>query len=131
MRANDGARAWAIPFDHRDSNPPRILQAGYTVGPPNVSVDVKAMKVVGGLLPTNMGRPSLHGPGALEDVTLNPYRRSHRLQQVVFEMARDLAKQYLAQPECMAQAVAEGVREAGAHADIKRVPELVPEDVAA
>lgn len=33
--------------------------------------------------------------------------------------------------ERMAQAVAEGVREAGAHADIKRVPELVPEDVAA
>ena len=38
---------WAIPFDHRDSDPPRILQAGYTVGPPNVSVDVKTMKVVG------------------------------------------------------------------------------------
>lgn len=38
---------WAIPFDHRDSDPPRILQAGYTIGPPNVSVDVKAMKVVG------------------------------------------------------------------------------------
>ena len=32
--------------------------------------------------------------------------------------------------ERMAQAVAEGVREAGAHADIKRVPELVPEDIA-
>ena len=32
--------------------------------------------------------------------------------------------------ERMAQAVAEGVREAGAHADVKRVPELVPEDVA-
>jgi NAD(P)H dehydrogenase (quinone) len=32
--------------------------------------------------------------------------------------------------ERMAQAVAEGVREAGVHADIKRVPELVPEDVA-
>ncbi len=32
--------------------------------------------------------------------------------------------------ERMAQAVAEGVREAGAQADIKRVPELVPEDVA-
>lgn len=29
--------------------------------------------------------------------------------------------------ERMAQAVAEGVREAGADADIKRVPELVPE----
>jgi NAD(P)H dehydrogenase (quinone) len=32
--------------------------------------------------------------------------------------------------EKMAQAVAEGAREAGATADIKRVPELVPEDVA-
>ena len=32
--------------------------------------------------------------------------------------------------ERMAEAVAEGVREAGARADIKRVPELVPEDVA-
>ena len=30
----------------------------------------------------------------------------------------------------MAQAVAEGVREAGAHAEIKRVPELVPEEIA-
>jgi NAD(P)H dehydrogenase (quinone) len=29
--------------------------------------------------------------------------------------------------ERMAQAVAEGVRETGAEADIKRVPELVPE----
>ncbi|WP_338056386.1 NAD(P)H:quinone oxidoreductase [Thauera propionica] len=32
--------------------------------------------------------------------------------------------------EAMASAVAEGVREAGAHATIKRVPELVPEEVA-
>ena len=32
--------------------------------------------------------------------------------------------------EKMSQAVAEGVREAGAQADIKRVPELVPEEVA-
>jgi type III restriction enzyme len=55
---------------------------------------------VKGLLPTNEGRPSVHGPGALENVTMNPYRKSHRLQQIAFEMARDLAKQYLAQPEC-------------------------------
>src|ERR1051325_11254180 len=32
--------------------------------------------------------------------------------------------------EAMAKAVAEGAREAGAHVDIKRVPELVPPDVA-
>lgn len=32
--------------------------------------------------------------------------------------------------EAMANAVAEGVREAGAQVDIKRVPETVPEQVA-
>ena len=32
--------------------------------------------------------------------------------------------------ETMAQAVAEGARSAGAHVDVKRVPETVPEDVA-
>src|ERR1700745_1193927 len=32
--------------------------------------------------------------------------------------------------EAMANAVAEGARSASAHVDIKRVPELVPEDVA-
>src|SRR5579872_4156000 len=32
--------------------------------------------------------------------------------------------------EKMAEAVAQGAREAGAHVDIKRVPELVPEEVA-
>ena len=32
--------------------------------------------------------------------------------------------------EAMAEAVAEGAREAGAEVDVKRVPELVPEDVA-
>lgn len=32
--------------------------------------------------------------------------------------------------EALANAVAEGARQAGAHVDVKRVPELVPEDVA-
>ena len=32
--------------------------------------------------------------------------------------------------EAMANAVAEGARRAGAHVDIKRAPELVPEDIA-
>jgi NAD(P)H dehydrogenase (quinone) len=32
--------------------------------------------------------------------------------------------------ETMAHAVAEGAREAGAHVDVKRVPELVPEEIA-
>jgi NAD(P)H dehydrogenase (quinone) len=32
--------------------------------------------------------------------------------------------------EAMGKAVAEGARQAGAHVDIKRVPELVPEEIA-
>jgi type III restriction enzyme len=55
---------------------------------------------VKGMPPTNQGRPSLQGPGALVDVTLNPYRKERRLQELAFQMARDLARQYLAQPEC-------------------------------
>jgi len=37
----------AIPFDHVDSNPPRILQAGYTVGLAYGIVDLKKMQAVG------------------------------------------------------------------------------------
>lgn len=47
-------------------------------------------------------------------------------------MARILVLYYSAYGhiEAMAQAVAEGARGAGAHVDIKRVPELVPDEVA-
>jgi type III restriction enzyme len=46
-------------------------------------------------LPTNTGRPSLVGPGRLEDVDLNPYRRHRRLQELVFELAADLTRDYV------------------------------------
>ena len=51
-------------------------------------------------LPSNTGRPSLVGPGGLERVDLNPYREDHRLQKLVFEMARDLTRDYRQQPGC-------------------------------
>ncbi|MDE0029016.1 MAG: DEAD/DEAH box helicase family protein [Deltaproteobacteria bacterium] len=51
-------------------------------------------------LPSNTGRPSLVGPGQLERVDLNPYRNNTRLQQLVFEMARDLTRDYREQPGC-------------------------------
>ena len=51
-------------------------------------------------LPSNTGRPSLVGPGHLERVDLNPYRKNQRLQQLVFEMARDLTRDYRRQPGC-------------------------------
>lgn len=43
-------------------------------------------------LPSNTGRPSLTGPGHLEQVDLNPYRRGRRRQRLAFEMARDLTR---------------------------------------
>jgi type III restriction enzyme len=55
-------------------------------------VEVKAA------LPNNKGRPSVAGPGKLERVDLNPYRSGYRFQQLVFDLAADLTRDYAAQP---------------------------------
>jgi type III restriction enzyme len=54
---------------------------------------------VKGLLPVDTGRPNLHGPGKLEAVTLNPYRHGRRLQELAFQMARDLTRVYVRRGE--------------------------------
>jgi type III restriction enzyme len=54
-------------------------------------VDVKAA------LPTNTGRPSLTGPGALESIDLQAFRQGQRQQELAFELARDLTREYMAQ----------------------------------
>ena len=51
-------------------------------------------------LPTNEGRPCLTGPGALEDVTLKPYRKGKRLQEIIFELAVSLTRDYVSQSGC-------------------------------
>ncbi|MBI3106973.1 MAG: DEAD/DEAH box helicase family protein [Candidatus Rokubacteria bacterium] len=61
-------------------------------------VEVKAA------LPNNKGRPSLTAPGCLERVDLNPYRSGYRLQQIAFDMAADLTRDYVAHPGCEAPA---------------------------
>jgi type III restriction enzyme len=53
-------------------------------------------------LPNNQGRPSLMGPGRLENVDLNPYRKGRRFQELVFDLARDLTRDYVTQPSCEA-----------------------------
>jgi type III restriction enzyme len=62
------------------------------------TVDMKAS------LPNNQGRPSLSGPGALENVTLNPYRAGRRFQELVFQMATALTRSYRGQADCEAPA---------------------------
>jgi len=53
-------------------------------------------------LPNNSGRYQLTGPGRLETVDLNPYRHGRRFQELVFQLARDLTRDYAAQPSCEA-----------------------------
>ncbi len=50
------------------------------------------------------GRPSLHGPGASEVVTLEPFRRNQRLQEEVFRMAAGLTRDYAGRGDCEAPA---------------------------
>ena len=45
-------------------------------------------------LPTNQGRPTLYGPGKLDQATLAAYRQQHRLQTRVAEAAKELLKTY-------------------------------------
>ena len=48
-------------------------------------------------LPNNAGRYTLSGPGRIESLDLNPYRKGRRLQELAFELARDLTRDYLRQ----------------------------------
>jgi len=38
---------WEISWDHKDGDPPRVLQAAYTVSLPNITIDRASMKVIG------------------------------------------------------------------------------------
>ena len=55
-------------------------------------------------LPNNQGRHTVMGPGKLVSLDLNPYRKEKRLQELAFELARDLTRDYLKQSDCQAPA---------------------------
>jgi len=59
-------------------------------------VDVKGLSVA------NTGRLSLSGPGKLDQVNLAAFRSKHRLQELVFDLARTLTIQYVSQRSCEA-----------------------------
>ncbi len=50
-------------------------------------------------LPNNIGRYTLSGPGRIESLDLNPFRKGRRLQELAFELARDLTRDYLRQSD--------------------------------
>jgi type III restriction enzyme len=75
-----------------DNVPPLFLD------PTNIPPEVE----VKGGVPNNQGRPTLVGPGRLESVDLNPYRRGRRFQELVFDQAAALTRDYASQPSCEA-----------------------------
>ena len=69
---------------------------GLTIDPMKIPPEVEMKS----LLPNNKGRPSLIGPGRIEQVTLNPYRANRRVQELVFDLARALTGEALVQRRC-------------------------------
>jgi type III restriction enzyme len=55
---------------------------------------------VKGLNLNNRGRLSLHGPGRVDQVTLNERRSRLRVQELVFDVARALTKDFIEQRGC-------------------------------
>ena len=74
----------------KETVPPIFINPGHI--PPEVEMK--------GLSLTNQGRPSLSGPGKSTDATLKEFRERHRLQELVFELAGALTKQYCSQGAC-------------------------------
>jgi hypothetical protein len=58
--------------------------------------------LVKGLSVNNQGRMTLTGPGSLSEVTLNEFRAKRRMQELVFELAGTLTKEYCAGGHCEA-----------------------------
>ena len=67
-----------------------------TIDPMRIPPEVQ-MKAT---LPNNQGRPSLLGPGKIAEVNLNPYRSRRRMQELVFDLAEALTRDFTAQRAC-------------------------------
>jgi type III restriction enzyme len=74
--------------------------AKLTLEPGRIPPEVE-MKAV---LPNNKGRLSLSGPGRIDEVSLKAFRDQRRIQELVFDTARALTRDYLAQGRCEAPA---------------------------
>jgi len=70
--------------------PTLVLEPGRI--PPEV--EVKALHV------NNKGRLSLSGPGRADDITLREFRAKRRVQELVYDLARTLTRDYASQKHC-------------------------------
>jgi type III restriction enzyme len=70
--------------------------ASIVIDPSNIPPEVEMKATV----PNNVGRRSLSGPGRLDGATLNEFRAKRRLQELTFELASSLTRDYVSQPQC-------------------------------
>ncbi len=73
-----------------DNVPLQVLEPGRI--PPEV--EVKGLNI------TNKGKLSLSGPGRIDAITLKEFRSKRRIQELVFDLARTLTREYVAQKHC-------------------------------
>ncbi len=57
-------------------------------------VDLKGLNI------NNQGRPSLSGPGKIDEAGLKEFRAKHRLQELIFDLARAMTRDYIGQGSC-------------------------------
>lgn len=67
---------------------------------PEIAVDPLRIELKAAL-PLNGGRPSLLGPGRLDLVSLESFRSQHRAQEVAFQVASGLTREYASSPACL------------------------------
>jgi type III restriction enzyme len=70
--------------------------ATLVIDPSSIPPEVEMKATV----PNNLGRMTLSGPGRLDDATLKEFRSKRRLQELVFQLARTLTREYVSQPLC-------------------------------
>jgi type III restriction enzyme len=70
---------------------PRMILQPDLIAP---KVDMKGLSIA------DTGRLSLSGPNRVDEVTLREYRTNLRVQELIFDLARGLTKQYVSQPGC-------------------------------
>jgi type III restriction enzyme len=88
--------SYAIGIRNRVTVPDWSAVASLTLDPMNIPPTSQLAAML------NQGRPSVTGPGGVVDATLAAFRQRHRMQELCFQMATALTRQYAGYATCEA-----------------------------